>query len=182
METNTAIAWITSLAIFCGVMILRALWLEMKAKRLAKELEQQKHIISIPASSLVSARKLVQFADLKDSNVNLTIGQLERMGYTYRREYDKGDILCFVKTEQKEGVGTLTKTDAALMKAKNAVIIDGHPYEFIKDSEQGECDRCALKEQCDEYADQFDHGCETLCRAIFKDVSNHRFKDLNPET
>ena len=75
------------------------------------EVEHHKHIISIPSSEFIGTpvRKLVQFVDIKDANVNLTIGILEKQGYTYRREYDKGDILCFVKTEEKTGFGTVCK-------------------------------------------------------------------------
>ena len=75
------------------------------------KVERQKHVISIPSSEFmgIQARRLVQFVDLKNPVSNHTIGMLEKQGYTYRREYDKGEFLCFVKNEEKKGVVTVCK-------------------------------------------------------------------------
>ena len=169
----------TILAALCGILLYGFVYYNKKYR---EEVEHQKHIIKIPASEFMGTpvRRLVQFVDIKDSNANLTIMVLERQGYTYRREYDKGDILCFVKIDAKKGVGTLTIADAAKRDAKNAIILDGKFYNYIEDKEYNKCERCALYEKCDKLHDNFEEGWQSICETLFEwpFEQDHRFEEV----
>jgi hypothetical protein len=55
---------------------------------------------------------------------------------------------------------------------QNGITINGVEYELIEDYEADECERCALKGQCNNI------GYDTLCNAIFGSdiVAHRRFK------
>jgi hypothetical protein len=55
-------------------------------------------------------------------------------------------------------------------KIENAIIINGRVYELIDDSEENECDRCALVVDCNEYR-------EPICVNVFTDSQGKRFKE-----
>ena len=55
-------------------------------------------------------------------------------------------------------------------KIENAIIIGGKVYELVDDSEDDECLRCALKEECSNISGH-------ICVMLFDDVIGKRFKE-----
>jgi hypothetical protein len=55
-------------------------------------------------------------------------------------------------------------------KIENAIIIGGKVYELVDDSEDDECLRCALEEECNNISGH-------ICVMLFDDVIGKRFKE-----
>ena len=99
---------------------------------------------------------------MAEENERLIFNLLSELKNLYVRNLIKDDT--YIK------YGNFLKKIKNRMRINNAIIINGRVYELIDDSEENECDRCALVVDCNEYR-------EPICVNVFTDSQGKRFKE-----
>lgn len=65
----------------------------------------------------------------------------------------------------------------------NGIIINGHIYNLVDDTDMTRCDRCALMEMCIEFWVMAEEGNPKLCLFLYGDKSNgKRFQETDSQT